>query len=531
MEKKKGKQPIIASFMALAVLCACALSLSCPRGDARASGKRLSLISGSENADLIPLIEEFGKESGIKVDVTLRGTLDIMVELNRSPSSYDAVWASNSIWLSMLENKSLVKNAKSTSISPVVFGIRASKAKELGLDGPAIRTADILAAVAKKKLSFLMGSATQTNSGASAYLGLLSVLAGSPEVLTKADIDAPALKSKLREFFAGIERASGSAEFLDELFLSGSYDALVSYESSLLRLNRQLEAAGKETLRLVYPVDGVSLSDSPLGYVDNGNPAKEAAFKAFQAWALSAATQRKLTATGRRAWYGGDVDNPAPELFKAEWGVDTKRYIVPSKYPQADVIRAALTLYQSELKKPSYTAFCLDFSGSMYGDGRDQLMAALDYVLDPEKSGKDFIQFSERDSLVLYPFSTDVGDPIESGGADARAAYESVSSIVPDGSTNLYGAAETALRRLAGVDGTEYVRSIVIMTDGKANVGAYAALEKAYAEIAMDIPIFCITFGGADLKELKKIAKLSNARVFDGRTDLVAAFKEVRGYN
>ena len=31
--------------------------------------------------------------------------------------------------------------------------------------------------------------------------------------------------------------------------------------------------------------------------------------------------------------------------------------------------------------------------------------------------------------------------------------------------------------------------------------------------------------------ETGRIAELTNGRVFDGKTDLVAAFKEVRGYN
>ena len=32
-------------------------------------------------------------------------------------------------------------------------------------------------------------------------------------------------------------------------------------------------------------------------------------------------------------------------------------------------------------------------------------------------------------------------------------------------------------------------------------------------------------------KELTEIAELTNAKVFDGRTNLLGAFKEVRGYN
>ena len=38
-------------------------------------------------------------------------------------------------------------------------------------------------------------------------------------------------------------------------------------------------------------------------------------------------------------------------------------------------------------------------------------------------------------------------------------------------------------------------------------------------------------FGDADNVQLEGIADLTNGKVFDGKKDLVAAFKEVRGYN
>lgn len=56
-------------------------------------------------------------------------------------------------------------------------------------------------------------------------------------------------------------------------------------------------------------------------------------------------------------------------------------------------------------------------------------------------------------------------------------------------------------------------------------------LSKYYSSINMDIPIYSIMFGNADESELLDIANLTNAKVFDGRTDLLKAFKEVRGYN
>ena len=38
-------------------------------------------------------------------------------------------------------------------------------------------------------------------------------------------------------------------------------------------------------------------------------------------------------------------------------------------------------------------------------------------------------------------------------------------------------------------------------------------------------------FGDAEEEELHEIANLTNGKVFDGKTGLVEAFKEVRGYN
>ena len=123
-----------------------------------------------------------------------------------------------------------------------------------------------------------MSNPTSTNSGASAYLGLLSTLAGNPEVLTEKTLEDENLKKSLTTLFTGMERSSGSEEFLEELFLNGNYEAVVTYESSIININKQLEKQGKETLYAIYPVDGVSISDSPFAYIDNGDDNKKQIF-------------------------------------------------------------------------------------------------------------------------------------------------------------------------------------------------------------------------------------------------------------
>jgi Ca-activated chloride channel family protein len=69
------------------------------------------------------------------------------------------------------------------------------------------------------------------------------------------------------------------------------------------------------------------------------------------------------------------------------------------------------------------------------------------------------------------------------------------------------------------------------MTDGRSNVGKYEDLEKYYKNNNSTIPIYSILFGNAKKDQLDDIAILTNGKVFDGRTDLLKAFKEVRGYN
>ena len=61
-------------------------------------------------------------------------------------------------------------------------------------------------------------------------------------------------------------------------------------------------------------------------------------------------------------------------------------------FPTEDVIQEALTLYQTSFKKPSYTVFALDFSGSMTGDGEEELKKAISTLLDQEKAKEYLLQ-------------------------------------------------------------------------------------------------------------------------------------------
>ena len=250
MEKNKGA--IIAIIVFIAFIFIVGIAMENKMDDVVNSIKKASnnsssefrIISSTENKDLEPVIQAYARKNDIDLDIEYAGTIDIMDRLNNN-EEYDAVWTSNSIWLYMLNNSSKVKNSKSTSINPVVFGIKKSKAQELGFIGKDIYTKDILSAIKSNKLKFSMSSATQTNTGATAYLGFVSTLAGNPEILKEEDLKSDKLKNNLKELFSGVTRSSGSDEFLEEMFLKGDYEAVVTYETSIININKKLEQQGK----------------------------------------------------------------------------------------------------------------------------------------------------------------------------------------------------------------------------------------------------------------------------------------------
>lgn len=490
------------------------------------------LISSTENKDIENELKKFAKDEGINLEIDYAGTIDIMQKLNKG-EEYDAVWVSNSIWLYMLDStKVKTSNSKSTSINPVVFGITKQKAEELGFVNKDIYTKDIVDAIKNGKLKFSMSNPTQTNTGATAYLGLLATLAGNPEVLRENNLEDENLKNDLTSLFTGLERSSGSEDFLEELFLKGNYEAVVTYEFSIINMNKKLVAQGKEPLYILYPVDGVSISDSPLAYIKQGNGEKEEFFKKLQSYVLSDEGQKILASNGRRTWYGGVKNDVDQTIFNKDWGIDTTKYIVPLKYPNTEIIKKALSMYQTELRKPVHTVFCLDYSGSMSGKGYTQLKEAMDYILDEQKASQDMLQFASKDKITIIPFNGKVIDVWNTdNGVNTKELIEKISTLKPSGSTNIYDTSKTALEELKNDNLNTYNVSVILMTDGMSNVGSYTELSEYYNRLGKSIPVYSIMFGDAYEYQLDEIAELTNAKIFDGKTDLLQAFKEVRGYN
>ncbi|MGN0666321.1 MAG: substrate-binding domain-containing protein [Huintestinicola sp.] len=492
----------------------------------------IRILSGSENKELSDLLDDCSYKTGVEIEMTYKGSVEIMNELKNGAEDYDAVWPASSIWLSLGDERHIIKHDKSISSSPVVFGIKKSLAENLGFTSGKVSVNDILGAINSGDLSFCMTSATQSNSGASAYIGFLYALTGKTSALTSDDLDSPLLRENISSLFSGIDRSSGSSDWLKDMFLAGDYDAMVNYESLIITANKELVSQGREPLYAVYPYDGLTVADSPLAYADHGDKDKEELFLAVQEFLLSDDAQEKIRQTGRRTSFTEDYSQYG-EIFNAEWGIDTEKILSPITMPSEDTLMKALNLYQTVFRKPSLNIYCLDFSGSMKGEGNRQLEEAMAQILLPENAEKNLLQASEDEVNIVVTFDSKVRTIYaEEEIYNLPLLYEEIAAEEPGGGTDMYIAA------LKGIEFAvmayyidDYCPAVIIMSDGASETDSREGFISGYNSFGYDIPVFSIMFGDADDSQLNELAELTNARVFDGRTDLVGAFRSVKGYN
>jgi Ca-activated chloride channel family protein len=381
-----------------------------------------------------------------------------------------------------------------------------------------------------------MTSATQSNSGASAYLAMLSSAVAGQRVLQSSDLDDPAVRQTVTSLLQGVERSAASSGWLADLYVQSAqsgtdYDAMWNYEAILKETNDKLRAMGKEPLYAVYPADGVAIADSPLGFVNHGRGADvEKFFTDLIDFLQSKPIAQRIADTGRRIPLHPEISSkPEPD-----WNFDPTRLVTAIRMPEPPVIRQALTLYQEALRKPSLTALCLDFSGSMQGAGEQQLQQAMTFLLTPKEASEVLVQWSPDDRIIVIPFDARVRDTFEATGKpdDQSRLLSEVADERAGGGTDMYACAQSALARFEEAPGSsKYLPAIVIMTDGRSQDAGANRFLNDWRHAPMRVPVFGITFGDADPHQLDALAQATGGRVFDGKGDLAGAFRAARGYN
>jgi Ca-activated chloride channel family protein len=521
-------------------------------GIAKIIGKsvKLSIVAGSESKQIEDIILSCARKSGIEVNMHYSGSVDMMLAMKNKNFPHDAVLPASSIWMRLGDQEfHRVKEEASIMRSPVGLGIKKSLAATLGWIDKEVTVGNILEAVSAKRLNFAMTSATQSNSGFSSYIGMLIALAGNPDVLTQDHLEQADVQRDIKNLLAGVNRGSGSSGWLMHTFTDDydRLDAMFNYESMIIAANRKLVDQGKEPLYIIYPTDGLAVSDSTLGFINKpdqpDNQKKKNAFVKLRDCLLTDNVQQQILKRGFRAGLIGMNPDEAPQdVYNPEWGINLGRTISPIVWPDADVTYKALTLYQTAFRKPSLTVFAVDCSGSMKGDGLRDLKEALTNLFDPQTANQYFIQTGSADIIVVMPFDHDFlwSKPLVIEGNDSqeiKRLIQSIQSLSARGKTNIYKPVAAAWSYFQSQVGNieNYLPSVILMTDGKSNLGSLNELMDFWRKHKLGFelpPVFCIMYGDASDEQLKHLAESTYGRVFDGRHGgLNKAFRKAKGYN
>jgi Ca-activated chloride channel family protein len=417
-------------------------------------------------------------------------------------------------------------------LSPVLLGLKASKAHALGWDVQEPTWKDIADAAKAGKFTFGMTNPTSSNTGLTATIGLAAALARNPDALTEEDLKNP----RLSDFFKGQALTSGSSGWLAEAYERDQtkVDGIINYESVLLSLN----AGGKlsEPLTLVYPKEGIITADYPLMLL---NGAKRADYEKLVAYLRSRDYQTKMSAATLRRPVNADAD-AAPAI--------PKRTLVELPFPgQASLIASLLDTFLANVRIPGSSRYVLDLSGSMAGPRIGGLKEAMLLLASPSSIGADrFARFQNREEVGVITFS---GEPSRTAlfpmgstpeeNANARASVtQFVNPMKAGGQTAIYSSVQQALMELSKERSEAKEKryyTVVLMTDGENNRGlSKQQFEEWYrkeGQTFRGIPVFPILFGEGSAKDLGELADLTGGRLFDSRSNTLAAvFKEIRGY-
>ncbi|MFB8172130.1 substrate-binding domain-containing protein [Kitasatospora purpeofusca] len=285
-------RPPARALLALLLLVCSAGPLAACGSDAPAR-TTLTVLASAELTDLRPVLDELRRATGITLRMEYGGTVSASDLLGSGRADrHDLAWLSSDRWLRLnlkAAGGTGAPPSTRTMMSPLVLGVKRSTAERLwhgGGERPP-SWADIAGAAERGQLRYAMTDPTVAHSGLAALVAVATAGAGTGEALRPEDVD----QDRVRGFLAGRTLSAPSSHALVDSYLAhqDDADAVIAYESDLLALGG--DGRLREPLDLVYPQDGIVLSDYPLLLLD---PAKRAAYDRVLAWLLAPAAQKKI---------------------------------------------------------------------------------------------------------------------------------------------------------------------------------------------------------------------------------------------
>ncbi len=502
--------------------------------DAEARSLRIMADGGVQS-----LIEQ-GVFNGYDGDVSFvfRGSVDIKNTLAGGGNEcVDAYWAASQVWMPGRFTSGPFSVARTIPGIAVTPELKAS----LGW-GNTIVSTQLNAAIQSGQLNLAMASASQDDAAATVYLAQATAFCGE-DILSAECINNPSYAQHFKELFASVTRSAQHSGAMTAIFYedrksgANEFNSIVLYESLLVKLNQDLVKAGLEPMQFVYITDASVVADLPIAFIENESQAwKAEEFEKLTAFLSSDEVKERLTELGWRTNYVGlSVDSKYDDVFNPSWGIDPSPSLFLMTYPKQVVIDYALNAYQAFLRKPSYTVYCLDYSGSMFGNGGyEQMVNAMDLLLDQNRAVGVYLQATAEDVTVVYGFESsiwDLGSVHGNDPAQMKALSTTIATANISGNTAMFSCVQAGLEHIAANYSSEYQYSVIAMTDGQSNSGLSSRQFKNYYEdYAYPVPVFGIAFANADEGELSAF-RVTGGDYYLGNDDIVWAFRQAKANN
>ena len=315
----------------------------------------LRVLAGSELADMGPVLDEAAAATGVRLEMQYTGTLEgaETVAGGRADGTADALWFSSNRYLETLpEARDRIDTATRIMGSPVVLGVRADRARELGWDRAPVTWSQVAEAAGTGRFAFGMTDPSSSNSGFSALVAVAAALDDSGRALDPAAVER--VGEPLTTFFSGQRLTSGSSGWLSDAYVRRAtggdagppLDGIVTYEASVLELNRSGRLP--EPLTLVVPSDGVVSAEYPLTLLRSAPPEARAGLARLTDHLRRPEVQQRIVeTTARRAGVPGVA--PPPEAARAT--------LVELPFPSDKAtLDALLTTYLDRVRRPPSTS-------------------------------------------------------------------------------------------------------------------------------------------------------------------------------
>jgi Ca-activated chloride channel family protein len=321
-----------------------------------------------------------------------------------------------------------------------------------------------------------------STTGRSVLFSLYAIAAGkTPEQLTLADVSDPGVVAYVKNFQTMIDHyMTGTIPLNTKVYQGPRYGHFfIMPEDNLISLYEGTETALidgvsvkappiTEPMVMIYPKEGSMVRNNIAGMVQAPwvTPEQHEAAEKWVDYLLQDEQQRAFLADGFRPATDLSVTGPGSKI-SGKYGLEPVPRTKLITLEQIDSkVAGAIEQSWDEVKRPGIVTFVMDTSGSMSGTKLDQAKQGMVRAVDGMARNNEvgFVTFS---SAIVREI------PVAPLNVNRFVITNAVEQVKAQGNTALYDAIKAGMEMTDSAEGgADAIRAVVVLTDGKANVGA-----------------------------------------------------------